>query len=464
MRNQRFFPAFLALLAVSLLLVLPTSAQTVSDLALTPGADASQLNVAWITDASSADTCAVQIAKASTGLKQASTFTSQKVIQASAASKDGTYYYCHVGVTGLKNQVDYVYKVGDGSTFTGAYTYSTRNRNKYGFVFLSDAQQGASGNLTNDLAGWSNTVKAIGDNFPQTAFIMSAGDQIEHPGVATEWTNFLTPAGLRSIPVAPTPSSHDELGTGQGGAPSSYAIDYHFNLPNESARWQITADANGCPPPGGPPPPPGTPAPPPCTPNMQQFYLATGDYYFTYGDALFMVLNMDSTDYDGHEAFMQVAIAANPDIRWKVAMWHYTIYTAASRPSNLSRTEMLDIMDDLKIDVVLQGHDHVYCRTWQMLNNEPQINVATSAKGEVLSPAGTLYLTTDSASGSKYYDLGTNVTIDPTGAWFWVADYWQAKAPTFSYITVDANSLSISTYRTDTMATIDTYTIKKVGK
>ncbi len=35
--------------------------------------------------------------------------------------------------------------------------------------------------------------------------------------------------------------------------------------------------------------------------------------------------------------------------------------------------------------------------------------------------------------------------------------------PSFSYVTVDANSLIISTFRTDTMQLIDVYDMKKLG-
>jgi hypothetical protein len=462
MRNKNCLLNLVGVIAFQLVIALPLFAQdyVATDIALTPGADASKLNFAWITNASSSDTCAVQIALASTDFRDGSAvFTSSKVTKP-AFQNDAAYYYCEVEAKNLQNQTSYVYRVGDGTQWNGPYSYSTENRNKYGFVFLSDAQIGASHDVTADTAGWANTVKVIGEQFPETAFIMSAGDQVENPGNTAQLDGFFSPAELRSIPVAPTPSSHDELGNGTNGAPSSYAFDYHFNLPNESSHLQALADLNNC-----PPPPPGQTST--CTTNMQLVTLASGDYYFTYGKALFMVLNMDSSDVNAHRAFMQAAVNANPKARWKIAMWHYTIYTAASRGMNppTLRTSMVSIMDDLGIDVVLMGHDHTFCRTWQMLNDSPQTGLVTDNKDEVVNPPGTFYLTADSASGSKYYSLGTNVTISPDSvtnpSWYWVAAYSQLNVPTFSYVSVDANSLKVSTYRTDTMAEIDTYSIKK---
>jgi hypothetical protein len=404
-----------------------------TDIALTPGADASKLNLAWMTDSSSADSCAVQIAPAGSGFKHQTTFTAKKIFK-SASNNDADYYYCKVVVANLQNKSDYLYRVGDGKIWNSPSSYSTRDNSKYGFAFLSDAQIGASRDVASDTAGWANTVQVIGKKFPGAAFILSAGDQIEVPGNIAQWNGFLSPTELRSIPIAPTPSSHDEMGNGMGGGLSSYAFGYHFNLPNESAS------TNG---------------------------LAAGDYSFKYGKALFMVLNMDSSDIDAHKAFMKAAVEANPDAKWRIAMWHYTIYTAANRgmrPQNL-RANLVSIVDDLGIDLVLMGHDHVYCRTWQMLGDVPKTDLSKNGKSEANNPQGTLYITADSASGSKYYSLASDITVspDPTAnpKWYWVSTYLQLNVPTFSYFNVDDRSLKVSTYRTDTMAEIDTYSIVK---
>lgn len=403
------------------------------NLALTPGADASQLNLNWTMTSVGTGQCKVEIAKESTGLSHSTNFTATSAPGADA-NKDGLpdYYYCAVTVTGLKNQVDYVYRLGDGAgLFSDTYQYSTKNRNRFGFAFLSDAQIGIGG-LASDTLGWTNTVSTIASYFPETAFVVSTGDQIEIPGNEAQWSGFFAPEALSSIPIAPTTGSHDELGNGKGfSAPSSYAFDYHFNLPNESAHGLLGS-----------------------------YVTAAGDYFFTYGAALIMMLNMDSPDFGSHESFMQAAIAANPEAKWRIAAWHYTIYTAAARgtmPAG-AREALVPLMDENDVDVVLMGHDHTYCRTHQMYNFMPQA-VETNCQGDVINPEGTVYVTADSASGSKYYDLASDVA-DPVTR-FWIAAYAQPLAPTFSYVDVDANSLRITTYRTDTMGVVDTYTIRK---
>ena len=75
--------------------------------------------------------------------------------------------------------------------------------------------------------------------------------------------------------------------------------------------------------------------------------------------------------------------------------------------------------------------------------------------GKIVDPDGILYITANSASGSKYYD---NVPRQQA----YIANRWQEDVPTFSTINVDEVSLTISTYRTDDMTKIDeTCTIVK---
>ncbi|MCI7322454.1 MAG: leucine-rich repeat domain-containing protein [Lachnospiraceae bacterium] len=72
----------------------------------------------------------------------------------------------------------------------------------------------------------------------------------------------------------------------------------------------------------------------------------------------------------------------------------------------------------------------------------------------VVNPKGILYVTANSASGSKFYDL---VPREQT----YIASRWQGDAPTYSVVEVDGNTFKLDTYRTDTDDKIDTFTIRK---
>jgi hypothetical protein len=463
MKVQKWLFGLIAFAILQLGIVLPLIAAdyVVSDIALTPGANASQLNFAWITDDFGTGECAVKIIQANDKSQDALIFTGPK---AKASDGKAQYSYCEVTVSDLKSQQQYSYLLGDNQgQWSDTYRYSTRNEKQYGVVYLADAQIGASMGrrpskeqmaeaAANDEKSWQKNVSLIINKFPETAFILSAGDQIETPGNEDQWSGFFSPQELTSIPLAPTPAAHDELGDlGHSGYVSSYAFDYHFNLPNEGERAIIHGATTECPPPHAPD------FDPACTENLEYVDLeaAAGDYYFTYGDALYIVLNMDSEDYEKHDAFIKSAIAANPQVTWKIAMWHYTIYTAATRHPFVDRDIMANMMEQNNIDLALQGHDHTYCRTFPMLKDVPQ-KEEINDKGESVNPAGVVYLTANSASGSKYYTL--NPEADTL---YYAAVFNQENKPTFSYIGVDANRLKITTYKTETMEVIDSYTMVK---
>lgn len=67
----------------------------------------------------------------------------------------------------------------------------------------------------------------------------------------------------------------------------------------------------------------------------------------------------------------------------------------------------------------------------------------TKDKTTIVNPEGILYLTANSASGSKYYDLTAHQQT-------YIAARWQEDVPTYSVVNVAEGSLKITTYRTDT--------------
>ena len=67
---------------------------------------------------------------------------------------------------------------------------------------------------------------------------------------------------------------------------------------------------------------------------------------------------------------MRKAIKENPNVKWKVVMFHQDIYGSGYDHSDsdgmVLRTQLTPLMDKYDIDVVLQGHDHTYSRTYQL--------------------------------------------------------------------------------------------------
>ena len=93
------------------------------------------------------------------------------------------------------------------------------------------------------------------------------------------------------------------------------------------------------------------------------------------------------------------------------------------------------------------------------LNEVMDKNAVEKTDKEVaVNPEGILYMTANSSSGSKYYDLVPRMQS-------YIASRWQEDVPTYSVIDLTKDTFTIRTYRTDNDEQIDkTFTIKKTKK
>lgn len=412
------FLFFLFILSSISLPIFAEEEYEITDLVLTPGKNASELNIAWYTPENPSASI-VQIAKRSD-----MTDTSFPVDKAMTFVGNSSFAFTglstnKVTVTDLTDSTEYVYRVGDGKdeNWSPVYLYTTRNPKDFGFFFVGDPQIGYADSNA-EARAWEDTLKKATNKFPDASFLLSAGDQVQSNKISL-YNLFFQPETLRNLPIVPAQGNHD---TG------SLHYSTHFNLPNTS---QYGKTSNGG---------------------------EDGDYFFVYGNTLFMCLNTNNQYSGEHNAFMREAVAKNPNVKWKVLLFHHSIYSTTSHYTGSYVQRFIDNMcptiEDLKIDLVLMGHDHVYVRTYQMKNNAPQKEQTVDEYGNVINPTGVLYITGNSATGSKYYE------IELTNPAF-AAVNEQIEIPTFSYISVNNNKLSIQTYRTDTMEMVDAYSIIK---
>lgn len=261
---------------------------------------------------------------------------------------------------------------------------------------------------------------------PNAAFLLSAGDQINQSGAAkiedlktreSEYAGYFYPSVFRSLPVASTIGNHDTAG-------SDYTA--HFNNPNSSDELGKTS--------------------------------AGSDYYFSYGDVLFISLNSNNRNQEEHRTLMNKAVASNPDAKWKVVIFHSDIYGSgqphADTDAATNRIVLAPLMDEFDIDICLTGHDHTYSRSYQILDGNV-IDYDISS-GSVTNPEGTLYVTTGSGSGSKYYNL---LKYTP----YYIAERTNDTLPAFSTIDFSQDSLVLKNYDYNGNPYADTFTIKKTS-
>ncbi|AEY65645.1 metallophosphoesterase family protein [Clostridium sp. BNL1100] len=386
------------------------------DIALTPGKSISELNISWYSTSRTESLVQIALKSSMTGSEFPADIANSFYCTSNSAASG--YYSNKATVTALSPATSYVYRIGDGlGNWSSNYFYTTGSETQFSFFAVGDPQIGA-GSIASDTTGWNETITKAINQFPNASFIMSAGDQVNTNNSESNFTGFFSPTNFTSIPLAPALGNHDNGALNYG---------YHFNLPNISNVYGITS--------------PGS-----------------GDYYYTYGNTLFMVLNTNNTSGTTHQTFIKNAVAANPNKTWKIVTFHHDIYGSGSHALESSiiklRNALYPIFDSYGIDIVITGHDHSYTRTYVMKGNVPQLTQTYDTNGAVVNPSGTVYFTLNSSSGSKYYDLnGTQAN--------YVAVRSQVNAPTFSYVSINGSSLSFDTYRTDSMTKTDSFSIVK---
>ena len=471
-----------------------TLATDYTQVSLTPGADETQINFAWYSK--DADGAATPVVHFGTDRNNLAAFNGTSAAVDSSLTGGEAYSYNHVTVTGLQPNTTYYYTVEKSGEQTDVQTYTTGDFESAQILYVGDPQIGASKGqpqngeelvadsgaantaARNDSFAWDRTLDTALEQNPDLDFIISAGDQVNKTGQAKEeeYAGYLSPDALASLPVATTIGNHDSLNPD---------YQYHFYNPNQTGYGETEAG---------------------------------GDYYYSYGSGLFIVLNTNNYNVAEHEQAIREAVASDPDATFRIVTIHQDIYGSGLDHSDtdgmILRTQLTPIFDEYDIDVVLQGHDHTYSRTkllygdgqthgtyefrlnedgsdydWDNAYNtqtDEQIplypeegdtagqaahdafqadnNCYTIEDVEgntVTNPQGILYMTANSASGSKFYELISSQQD-------YVAVRSQNWLPSYSVINLTADSFSIDTYQiTDTGAVEkidDTFTIRKTAE
>ena len=440
---------------------------------LIPGADQTQLNFAWYSKV--ADGEATPVVHFGTDKDNLQEFTGESGDVDTELTGGEAYQYNHVTVTGLTENTTYYYTVEKSGVETEPVEYTTGSFSELNLLYVGDPQIGASSGkpqggeelandsgaantaARNDGYGWNRTLEIAAEQNPDLNFVISAGDQVNKTGQPKEeeYAAYLNPEILASLPVATTIGNHDSLNADYG---------YHFYTPNQTGNGLTEAG---------------------------------GDYYYSYGPALFIMLNTNNYNAAEHQKTIEEAVAAYPDATWRIVTIHQDIYGSGLDHSDtdgmILRTQLTPIFDANDIDVVLQGHDHTYSRSkllysdgethgtyefqldetgtdydWdnayntqtgekiplypeesdtegtalqQAFQEDNNCYVLEDVQGNsVTDPQGILYMTANSASGSKFYELLATQQD-------YIAVRSQNWLPSYSVLHITDNTFSIDTYQ-----------------
>ena len=402
-------------------------------------------------------------------------------------------YSTYTAIVDITPGKTYSYYVKSGSYKSDTYTIKTKalgKNNEFKVGYFGDPQMG-SGDSVWDSKGLNKNTQAKVDqdkvDFAKTInkareldphFYLSMGDNVEIANYEGEYDYFLDNDLFKDSIFSTVVGNHETYVDDKNGSQRNTVFSDHFHLPNESKLGSISKINED-----------GT------------AYYIPGDYYYSYGDTLFLNINSNVNDSKEHEAFIKDAIAKatkerGKNFSWKVVSFHHAPYSTATHTSDTDilqrRHELVRIFNENGIDVVLNGHDHIYTRTGHMIAGEHVLSFedayGTDPKNEnagikdgfsktynnkvfkdnkvvvdgikldynqkeVTNPRGTLFLTMSASAGAKFYN--------PIGEdqWF-VNRSLDDRSQLFSSLTFSKNSFNIQTLN-PYGEIVDFYTVNK---
>jgi Icc-related predicted phosphoesterase len=327
--------------------------------------------------------------------------------------------------TGLVSDTAYYYRVGDAAlnlwSDPGVFTTAPTS-GPFTFIDLSDTQ--FAGQAGSKVA--SDTISTALAQSGNAGFIINNGDVVDNKSEEL-WNLLLKNAqsSLMNMTIMPATGNHD--------AGNSTFID-HFNLDTPSKKT------------------------------------STGAYYsVNYSNAHFVVLNTNesSGSYDEFSDAQidwlkaDIGAAKNAGAKWIIVVMHIGPYSTAehSADSNVkdTREKIPSLFHKLGVDLVLQGHDHVYERSKPIADEgavEESItteNWGGSPVNYIADPKGTIYLTPGTA-GTKHYYQNAGLSQSYLNL-FDIADGPYKGDPdlnnqeTFVSVTIDGNKLTTTAYQ-----------------
>ena len=269
---------------------------------------------------------------------------------------------------GLKSNTHYLYRAGDGKNWGEWNGFRTANDQptKFRFIYVGDAQ--------NDIRSrWSRLIQAAYAKAPKAAFIIHAGDLVASGYRDDLWGEWYDSMGFiaANIPSLAVPGNH-ELEK-PAGTPKADTLPLIW-------KQQFSYPQNG--------------------PDIAE----NESYYFDYQGVRFISLNVNLMENENNfdvvrpmiekeAAWLDKALKDNPN-QWTVVFQHQGLYSMASNRNYVKMREvLLPLYDKYGVDLVLQGHDHLYARSQKL------------AGGKIVAPdaQGTVYVI--SVSGPKMYEV-----------------------------------------------------------
>lgn len=291
----------------------------------------------------------------------------------------------------LKPGTEYIYRVGDnagGFSPQGVFKTAGPGPEQFTFINITDTQ----GGNPKDYGVWKNTLdKALG-RFPDARFLVHTGDMVDVGQDISQWDMFTTAVQpeFLNLPVMPAVGNHE--GINKNGT--------NKNFKNFTDRFSL--------------------------PEAQDTGAPAGTVYSAdYGNAHIAVMNTQC----GAGSLQKQADWLRKDMKrsdrkWKIVALHRGPYGATYDTTDIRRV-WTPAFDEAGVDLVLEGHDHNYMRSYPMKGNKA-----------VQEGKGTVYIVSNTG-GVKFY---------PAKKRSWQAVDLQPGIQMYIAVTVSDNKMVIDAY------------------
>lgn len=325
------------------------------------------------------------------------------------------YVHHTVKLTGLEPNTKYSYRIGDAEkgwwSEAGVIQTAGGDDDAFTFITVTDPQAQRPDHYDR----YAETIETAHELYPDARFVVSAGDQVDMGGNNKHWNYFLNSTDeFMNLPFMPTTGNHEKDGAVLTGI---------FELP-----------------------------------NVPEQDLDSGVFYsYEYNGVHFTVLNTND-DEDDKLSDAQIEWLTNDiknsNAKFNIVVLHKAPYSNGSHFEDGDvegiRSQLSALLPHLGVDLVVQGHDHVYlrtdalnanavvpCKTETVTYNGQDYEMKINPKGTVYSICGT--------SGVKVYD-----TVDVTatdGSFPRAEAIVESEYSMFTAITVDGNRLYYNAYQ-----------------
>lgn len=297
--------------------------------------------------------------------------------------------------TGLKANTTYYYQLGSeagGMSEVGTFKTGSDKNDAFSFLHYTDTQNAYwNQNLIDEAAFGADTIKKALALDKDASFVMHTGDIVEIAEVEDEWVDLFEKSkeSFMKTTLATAPGNHDEYGLNYDERFLNKYTD-HVNVPNAGGKDD------------------------------------GGTYYsYDFNGVHFIVLN--TNDYKNEEKKAvgkeqlewlkkDVEEARSKGAKWVILSYHKPIYSKSYHSLQDTdvqnvKEELMKLTDELNIDLVLQGHDHVISRTKSLVYApESKFFAKVSEEAEkkdgwdyLLNPQGTTFVLPNTG-GTKAYD------------------------------------------------------------